>query len=252
MVARLIETNTAVTARRHRVVLAHPMPLDTARLATLGLTVAMPLPATWTGVAVAPAGDTAATAPAAIATSEITTAASSAATAGTAVTAAATTVPAGPAAFADPALLPFSFPLPEGVRLVMGSEIVADPRLGLQALIGGALAHAARAAGAATPSESPTDPTPVAEPAGTQDATPVDRGLVLAALATLTTAAAESIGAHAEWGTLEPGRLADLVVLSADLFELPPAHLLDAVVIATVVDGKVVYDRDTDTPPPTP
>ena len=53
VVARLIETNTAVAApRRHRVVLAHPMPLDTARLATLGLTVAMPLPATWTGVAV--------------------------------------------------------------------------------------------------------------------------------------------------------------------------------------------------------
>ena len=43
-----------------------------------------------------------------------------------------------------------------------------------------------------------------------------------------------------------------LVVLSADLFELPASHLLDAVVIATVVDGKVVYDRDTDTPPPTP
>ena len=38
-------------------------------------------------------------------------------------------------------------------------------------------------------------------------------------------------------------------MLSADLFELPASHLLDAVVIATVVDGKVVYDRDTDTPP---
>ena len=84
------------------------------------------------------------------------------------------------------------------------------------------------------------------------DAAPLDRGLVIGALATLTTAAADALGAHAEWGTLEPGRLADLVVLSADLFELPASHLLDAVVIATVVDGKVVYDRDTDTPPPTP
>ena len=74
----------------------------------------------------------------------------------------------------------------------------------------------------------------------------------IGALATLTTAAAHALGAQAEWGTLEPGRLADLVVLSADLFELPASHLLDAVVIATVVDGKVVYDRDTDTPPPTP
>ncbi len=230
VVARLIETNTAVAARRHRVVLAHPMPLDTARLATLGLTVAMPLPATWTGVAVTPA--TAATVAAAATPSDTT---------------AATTAPA--AAAVDPAVLPFSFPLPEGVRLVMGSEIVADPRLGLQALIGGALAHAAAAA---TATASATGTTPAAEAGDDADATPVDRGLVIGALATLTTAAAESLGAAAEWGTLEPGRLADLVVLSADLFELAPDHLLDAVVIATVVDGKVVYDRDTDTPPPTP
>jgi predicted amidohydrolase YtcJ len=53
-----------------------------------------------------------------------------------------------------------------------------------------------------------------------------------------------------EWGTVAPGQLADLVVLSADLFELPASRMLDAVVTATVVDGKVVYDRDTDTPPP--
>ena len=234
VIARLIETNTALTApRRHRVVLAHPMSLDTARLATLGLTVAMPLPATWTGVAVDPAA-----APAPVA--------STAAAGDTAVTATA------PATVADPAILPFSFPLPEGVRLVMGSEIVADPRLGLQALIGGALAPATTP-GTATPATDAaagTESTPKADTDA--DAAPVDRQLVIGALATLTTAAANALGAHAEWGTLEPGRLADLVVLSADLFELPASHLLDAVVIATVVDGKVVYDRDTDTPPPTP
>jgi predicted amidohydrolase YtcJ len=235
VVARLIETNTALAApRRHRVVLSHPMSLDTARLATLGLTVAMPLPATWTGVAVDPAA-----APALVA--------ADASAADSAVTATAQ------APVADPAILPFSFPLPEGVRLVMGSEIVADPRLGLQALVGGALAPAA-APGTATPA---TDPAASPESAATtntaaNDAAPVDRHLVIGALATLTTAAADALGAHAEWGTLEPGRLADLVVLSADLFELPASHLLDAVVIATVVDGKVVYDRDTDTPPPTP
>jgi predicted amidohydrolase YtcJ len=246
VVARLIETNTAVTVRRHRVALAHPMPLDTARLATLGLTIAMPLPATWTGVAVASAPA------AAVATPETETATATATAVATTAATAATSATTTAAAEVDPALLPFSFPLPEGVRLVMGSEIVADPRLGLQALVGGALAHAARAAGAASSTASAADPAPVAEPANHEDATPVDRGLVISALATLTTAAAESIGAHGEWGTLEPGRLADLVVLSADIFELPPAHLLDAVVIATVVDGKVVYDRDTDTPPPTP
>ena len=234
VVARLIETNTPMmAARRHRVVLAHPMPLDTARLATLGLTVAMPLPATWTGVAV----DRTQTPPALTA---------GAAAAAPATATAQANAPAA-VAVADPAILPFSFPLPEGVRLVMGSEIVADPRLGLQALVGGALVPAAVPAAA--------DGAPGAEPAAktdADDAAPVDRHLVIGALATLTTAAAASLGAQAEWGTLEPGRLADLVVLSADLFELPAAHLLDAVVIATVVDGKVVYDRDTDTPPPTP
>ena len=234
VVARLIETNTSLASpRRHRVVLAHPMSLDTARLATLGLTVAMPLPATWTGVTV----DRAAASAAAVAAG--TAAAGAADTAGLATAL---------AAVADPAILPFSFPLPEGVRLVMGSEIVADPRLGLQALVGGAVV-------AATPTpatDAAASPEVRNEDRQRRDDAPIDRHLVIGALATLTTAAANALGAHAEWGTLEPGRLADLVVLSADLFELPASHLLDAVVIATVVDGKVVYDRDTDTPPPTP
>ena len=250
VVARLIETNaTPAAPRRHRVVLAHPMPLDTARLATLGLTVAMPLPATWTGVAVDPTATPAT--------------ASTAAASGTpavdapAATGAPATAGAAPA-IADPAILPFSFPLPEGVRLVMGSDIVADPRLGLQALVGGALvpsrtpSTAAPADAASSDAATKTAAQTTAKGDTDADDTPVDRSLVIGALATLTTSAADSLGANAQWGTLEPGRLADLVVLSADLFELPASHLLDAVVIATVVDGKVVYDRDTDTPPPTP
>jgi predicted amidohydrolase YtcJ len=218
VVARLIETNaTPASPRRHRLALAHPMPLDTARLATLGLTVAMPLPATWTGVAVDPA----------VVTAEA---------AGAGATTDATVPP--------PSTLPFSFPLPEGVRLVMGSEIVADPRLGLQALVS-SVAPVAAARGAGQ-----TDTTAPAAPAVEREAdAPVDRAVVTAALATLTSGAAHTLGGGAEWGTIEPGRLADLVVLSADLLELPAARLLDAVVTATVVDGKVVYDRETDTPP---
>lgn len=42
-------------------------------------------------------------------------------------------------------------------------------------------------------------------------------------------------------GTLAPGMLADIVILSADIFALPPARLLDAVVTTTIFDGKVVY-----------
>ena len=44
-------------------------------------------------------------------------------------------------------------------------------------------------------------------------------------------------------GTLERDRLADLVILSKDIFALPPARLLDAHVVVTIADGKVVYRR---------
>ena len=38
--------------------------------------------------------------------------------------------------------------------------------------------------------------------------------------------------------------LADIVILSADLFALPPDRLLEAEVVMTIVDGKIVYRRD--------
>lgn len=46
-------------------------------------------------------------------------------------------------------------------------------------------------------------------------------------------------------GRLEPDMLADIIILSKDLFALPPERLLEAEVITTIVDGKVVYRRDT-------
>lgn len=44
-------------------------------------------------------------------------------------------------------------------------------------------------------------------------------------------------------GTLEPGKLADLVVFAADLFELPPRDILTTPVDLTVVGGRVVHER---------
>jgi len=38
--------------------------------------------------------------------------------------------------------------------------------------------------------------------------------------------------------------LADLVVLSEDIFDAPATRLTDAEVLFTIVDGKVVYRRD--------
>jgi predicted amidohydrolase YtcJ len=42
-------------------------------------------------------------------------------------------------------------------------------------------------------------------------------------------------------GTLAPGMLADIVVMSTDIFANPPERLLDAKVETTIFDGKVVY-----------
>jgi len=50
--------------------------------------------------------------------------------------------------------------------------------------------------------------------------------------------------AEKEKGTLEPGKLADLVVFAADLFRVPPRQILTAPVDLTVVGGRVVYERE--------
>ena len=42
-------------------------------------------------------------------------------------------------------------------------------------------------------------------------------------------------------GRLAPGLLADIVILSKDVFAQPPARFLDAVVDMTILGGKVVY-----------
>jgi predicted amidohydrolase YtcJ len=43
-------------------------------------------------------------------------------------------------------------------------------------------------------------------------------------------------------GTLEPGKLADFIIVSDDIFTIDPVKIRDAKVLATVVGGKVVYE----------
>lgn len=43
-------------------------------------------------------------------------------------------------------------------------------------------------------------------------------------------------------GTIEPGMLADLVVLSEDIFTAPPAGIPNVRVLMTIVNGRVVYE----------
>ena len=44
-------------------------------------------------------------------------------------------------------------------------------------------------------------------------------------------------------GSIEPGKLADMVVLSKDFFRLDPREILTTEVLYTVVGGKIVYNR---------
>jgi predicted amidohydrolase YtcJ len=43
-------------------------------------------------------------------------------------------------------------------------------------------------------------------------------------------------------GSLEPGKLADLVVLSRDIFHIDPVEIQNTAVDLTICDGRVVYD----------
>ncbi|MEX0746575.1 MAG: amidohydrolase [Rhodothermales bacterium] len=45
-------------------------------------------------------------------------------------------------------------------------------------------------------------------------------------------------------GMIKPGYLADFVVLSENLFEIPPEEIINVNVIATIVDGRVMYEEE--------
>jgi predicted amidohydrolase YtcJ len=70
---------------------------------------------------------------------------------------------------------------------------------------------------------------------------PEEKLKVEEALRAYTAGSAFAAFEEKEKGTISPGKLADLVVLSDDLFSIPPERIKDARVVLTVVGGKVVY-----------
>ena len=44
-------------------------------------------------------------------------------------------------------------------------------------------------------------------------------------------------------GSIEPGKLADIVVLSADIMKIEPAQILKTRVVMTILGGKIVYEH---------
>jgi len=70
---------------------------------------------------------------------------------------------------------------------------------------------------------------------------PEQRLTVEEALRAYTLGAAYAAFQEKEKGTISPGKLADVVVLSDDLFQIPPERIKDVRVEVTIVGGKVVY-----------
>ncbi|MBZ5516892.1 MAG: amidohydrolase [Acidobacteriia bacterium] len=70
---------------------------------------------------------------------------------------------------------------------------------------------------------------------------PEERLTVEEALRAYTTGSAYAAFEEKEKGTLAPGKLADLVVLSEDLFSITPERIREARVAMTIVGGRVIY-----------
>ncbi|MET3291139.1 UNVERIFIED_CONTAM: putative amidohydrolase YtcJ [Brevibacillus sp. OAP136] len=74
---------------------------------------------------------------------------------------------------------------------------------------------------------------------------PQERITLAEALRAYTLHSAYGNAREHELGTLEPGKLADVIVLDANLFAIPEKEIKDTKVLLTIVDGKIVYKADT-------
>ncbi|HZG16274.1 MAG TPA: amidohydrolase [Candidatus Bathyarchaeia archaeon] len=72
---------------------------------------------------------------------------------------------------------------------------------------------------------------------------PHERITLADALKAYTAGSAYGAFREHEFGTLEVGKLADIVVLERNLFEIPVEEIPDTKVLVTIVDGKVVFDH---------
>ena len=58
-----------------------------------------------------------------------------------------------------------------------------------------------------------------------------------------TIGSAYGVSREAELGTLEAGKLADLIIVSGNLFEMSPEEVRGASVDLTIMDGKIIYQK---------
>jgi predicted amidohydrolase YtcJ len=114
-----------------------------------------------------------------------------------------------------------------GARIAAGSDFpveAPDPLLGFYAAIT-RQDRSGRPAGGWIPAERMTRPE---------------------ALRAFTIDAAYAAHAESHLGSIEPGKLADFVVLSRDIMRVPPAEILETAVQMTVVGGEIVHGDAAD------
>ena len=83
------------------------------------------------------------------------------------------------------------------------------------------------------------------KPATSRDGDESARLSLKAAIDAYTSGAAWASFDEQRKGTIAAGMLADLVILSEDIFKAPAADIAAARVEVTIFDGKVVYQRGT-------
>ncbi|HHY91030.1 MAG TPA: amidohydrolase family protein, partial [Clostridiales bacterium] len=72
---------------------------------------------------------------------------------------------------------------------------------------------------------------------------PEERLTLSQILCAYTSGSANAYGRE-DLGTLEAGKLADIVVIDRNLFEIEPMEILKAQVKLTIMDGKIVFNRE--------
>ena len=63
------------------------------------------------------------------------------------------------------------------------------------------------------------------------------------AIKMLTLNSAESIGRQADFGSIEVGKVANMVVLDQNLLEIPSEEVGQTQVLKTILDGNMVFER---------
>lgn len=74
--------------------------------------------------------------------------------------------------------------------------------------------------------------------------TPEEKLTVPEAVAAYTTGSSYAANHDDKVGSLKPGKLADLIVLSKDIFSMPASSISSARVLMTMVGGKIVFGQD--------